>query len=88
MSVPQQTVSPSPLDDTLLTESDLLRLYHRKTLRTIRRWIKAGWLPAHVKFGPTRYWRRSAILDHMARLETPSGIAAPKRARRARRATE
>jgi len=52
------------------------------TERTLRRWIRDGIAPPHFKIGRKRWWRREAILAHMARNESPSGRVAPPRARR------
>ena len=75
-----QSIPPAPVID-LLDEHDLARLFKRD-VRTVRRWIKRGDILApHLKVGRTRWWRREAILAHIAALETPSGKIAPKRTR-------
>jgi hypothetical protein len=39
-------------------------------------------LPPCSKFGRRVYWRRQALLDHIAANESPSGESAPPRKRR------
>jgi helix-turn-helix protein len=78
-----QAIPPAPVTD-LLDEFDLLAIFKKRNIRTIRRWIAEGRLPAHLKLGRKRYWRRAALIDFIARNETSSGRVAPRRTRRSR----
>jgi hypothetical protein len=78
-------VSPSPIDDDLLLiERDLLRFFKIKSLRTVRRWVAEERLPAHLRLGSKKYWRRSVLMDFIACNESATGHVTPKRSRRSR----
>jgi hypothetical protein len=65
----------------LLDENGLAEFFHRD-ISTIRRWRRSNKLPPCSKFGRRVYWRRQALLDHIAANESPSGESAPPRKRR------
>lgn len=76
--------SPAPAQQTvvdILDEAAVAKTFGITT-RTLRRWIRAGIAPPHFKIGRKRWWRREAILQHMAAHESLSGRVAPARTRR------
>jgi len=66
----------------LLDEHAVARMF-MITRRTLRRWIARGIAPPHARLGRKRWWRREAIMAHLAAHETSSGHKAPPRRRRA-----
>jgi predicted site-specific integrase-resolvase len=65
----------------ILDEHGYAKLF-RVNVRTVRRWIRDGIAATHFKQGRKRWWRREAILAHMAANESLSGKVAPPRTRR------
>jgi hypothetical protein len=77
-------VSPSAADH-LLDEQDLVALFKKKHVKSIRRLVIAEKLPPHFRLGSKKYWRRGALMNFIARNESANGLrTAPKRARRVR----
>jgi hypothetical protein len=83
--MPRQSSLTLPPAD-LLNEHGVAALFNRN-VKTVRRWLKIpGRLPPHAKLGKSRYWVRARVIAHLESLSSPSGLPAPKRSRRARRA--
>lgn len=72
MAQPGPASAANGLPEKMLTDADLASLFG-VCLITVRRWLKAGKLPAPIKLGDRRYWHPSAI----ARFVEPAALPDP-----------
>lgn len=56
----QREACVSSMTATLLTADDIARLV-RADVRTVRRWVREGELPAPIRIGGALRWRRATI---------------------------
>jgi len=75
------SAAPQQIAAGILDERQVATIFG-VTTKTLRRWIARGVAPPHYKLGRKRFWRREAIIQHMASHEALSGKIAPPRTRR------